>query len=199
MGKYIVVMYGEIGELKNVLPWRIKGARKLALSYLDHNLDANKEDKCMWSRNLSERPLDGIQKRMMLVLTMKAMTTFVMRNHIYRTGDQFYIQETGGHIGLKITTILAGIIMGEWDKQFNRMMDIRGIVLPVYKRYVDDVDIVYKIGPGNTTGVVREDVNKMIEVANGIMDCIVMEEDNEENYTNIRFKSMGGRWRDSLP
>ena len=119
MGKYIVIMYGEIGELKNVLPWRVKGARKLALSYLDHNLDSNKEDKWMWSRNLTERPPDGIQKRMMLVLTMKAMTMFVMRNHIYRTGDQFYTQETGGPIGLKITTTLAEIVMGEWDKQFN--------------------------------------------------------------------------------
>ena len=88
----------------------------------------------MWSRNLIERPPDGIQKRLMLVLTMKAMTTFVMRNHIYRTGDQLYIQETGGSIGLKIMTTLAEVVMGEWDKQFNQMMGIRGIVLPVYKR-----------------------------------------------------------------
>ena len=51
MGKYIFVMYGEVVELKNVLPRRAKGPRKLALSYLDYELDSNKEIKWVWNRD----------------------------------------------------------------------------------------------------------------------------------------------------
>ena len=158
VGKYIIVMYGEVVELKSILPKRAKGPRKVGLSYLDHELDSNKEIKWVWERDLKIRPPDGIQKRMMLILMMKSMVTFVMSNHIYRNGDQFYIQNTGGPIGLKLTTTLAEVVMGEWDKQFKRMMEVRGLSLPVYKRYVDDVDIVYEVGTGGTIGEVIEDV-----------------------------------------
>ena len=182
IGKYIMVLYGEIVELRNVLPKRAKGPRKLALSYLDKDLDSNKEIKWVWSRDLSQRPPDGLQKQMMIVLMMKAMVSFVMTNHIYQTGDQFYVQETGGPIGLKLTTTLAEIVMGEWDKQFNRLMEIRELKLPVYKRYVDDVDIVYEIGTGGTTGDLIEDVAHIMVEANSIIDCIQMEEDVKDNH-----------------
>ena len=71
---------------------------------------------------------------------------------------------------------------GEWDKQFNRLMEIRGLNFPVCKRYVDNVDIVYGIETGGTTGELVEDVAHIMVEANSIIDCIQMEEDIKDNY-----------------
>ena len=56
MGKYLVVLCGNEGlegcDLQDILLRRAKGPRKLGITYLDKDVDANKEDKWNWSRDL---------------------------------------------------------------------------------------------------------------------------------------------------
>ena len=54
--------------------------------------------------------------------------------------------------------------------------------MPVYKCNIDDVDMAYEIGSGGARGRVKEDAAEMRTIANGIMECIQMEEDVGENY-----------------
>ena len=44
------------------------------------------------------------------------------RNHAYRFKQETYMQQDGGPIGLKLTTVVAELVMAEWDVEFRRKM-----------------------------------------------------------------------------
>ena len=120
VGKYLVVLceIEEISELEDVLPYRAKGPKKLELSYLDKDLDTEKEEKWSWRRDLTSHPPSGDQKRMMLAKVVKELTTFVMGNHIYRFQGKMRRQITGCGIGHMLSEKMGGIVMEAWSKDF---------------------------------------------------------------------------------
>ena len=65
-----------------------------------------------------------------------------MKNHLYTFDHKIKLQLKGGPIGLELTGVLAQLFMVWWDRQFKTKMDENGLRLRMYKRYVDDVNVV---------------------------------------------------------
>ena len=69
----------------------------------------------------------------------------LMRNHLYQFEGKTRIQKEGGSIGLAATGIIARIRMGRWSKKFKEMCQTNLLSLLMYKAYVDDENMVWKV------------------------------------------------------
>ena len=78
----------------------------------------------------------------MFTEAMKVVLSFIMKNHLYTFDGQIKLQSKGGPIGLLLTGILAQLFMVWWDRQFKIKMDENGLRLRMYKRYVDDINVI---------------------------------------------------------
>ena len=67
---------------------------------------------------------------------------FIMENHIYTFNYEIKLQSRGGPIGLQLTGVLAQLFMVWWDRQFVKKVEDNGLKLRVYKRYVDDINVI---------------------------------------------------------
>ena len=100
------------------------------------------EDKrwAPWNKPTSQPDNGDIRK--MLVIAIKMSLHFVMENHIYVFDHEIRKQAQGGPIGLELTGVIAQLFMMWWDRQFIRKMEERQVNIILYKRYVDDINIV---------------------------------------------------------
>ena len=94
----------------------------------------------MW--RLPDKEPTANQKRKMLTECIRIALTIVMENHMYTFDNKIRKQTSGGAIGLTLTGTLAQIFMMWWDGEFIKRAEDAGIVLRMYKRYVDDIDPV---------------------------------------------------------
>ena len=74
----------------------------------------------------------------------------VFSNHMYRIGNKFYLQGDEGPIGLKATGSVARLIMIWWDRKFLTLMSTLGIIIYLYLRYIDDINVAVKSLPPGT-------------------------------------------------
>ena len=65
-----------------------------------------------------------------------------MKNHVYTFDKQIKLQSKGGAIGLKLAGVLAQLFIVWWNRQFKIKMDKNGLRLRMYKRYVDDINVI---------------------------------------------------------
>ena len=72
------------------------------------------------------------------------MILLTMMNHFYMVGDVIYKQRIGGPIGLRLTGVIAKIFMHVFDQRFKSILAKLGIVVRMYTRVVDDINMVVK-------------------------------------------------------
>ena len=124
-------------------------------------LEDSKEKRFMsWKKPLRE-PNDADIRRM-LGEALNVVLMFIMKNHVYGFGGIIKKQVKGGPIGLELTGVLAQVFMVWWDKRFKESLREMGIPLYMYKRYVDDINVVVgRVEPGtrfiNGTLTVNDD------------------------------------------
>lgn len=97
----------------------------------------------------------------MLTEAMKIALMFIMNNHMYKY-IKIKLQSKGGSIGLELTGVLAQLFMIWWDGQFLRKMEENGLRLSMYRRFVDDIDVIIngaKAGLRYVEGKVTKDGN----------------------------------------
>ena len=92
------------------------------------------------------RPSKENEKKM-FVAALRHVLMFVMRNHVYTFNDVIYRQSKGGPIGLELTGVLAQIFMVWWDRELKRIATTLGLEFYMYKRYVDDINLVMRVPP----------------------------------------------------
>ena len=97
---------------------------------------------------------------------------------MYAVGDDFYLQASGGPIGLELTGVLARVLMKNWDKRFLKAVADAGFVIMMYGRYVDDINQIAKLNGMSPTELIK----KLQEIANSIEPGIEMEVDICENH-----------------
>ena len=68
-----------------------------------------------------------------------------MKNHLYSFADKKKRQGKGGPIGLVLTDATAKIYMTWWDKKVKQEAAKEGLEIILYRRYVDDINIVAKM------------------------------------------------------
>ena len=135
IGKYLAVTMTEEEikreGLRNVVPERKRDSnRKVTVAYL-----SNKQNKGNWKTARTPR---HVQKRKMMALAVSNGVKACMRNHLYKVGDQVYLQMEGGPIGLELTGAASRAFMWRWDQMYIRKAKKAGIEIIKYERYVDD-------------------------------------------------------------
>ena len=85
------------------------------------------------------------EKKKMLSEALKIAIEFIMKNHIYTFKNITKKQSKGGPIGLELTGELAAVFMMWWDKELLKRVQNLGIEVLLYKRYVDDINMVIKL------------------------------------------------------
>ena len=201
VGKYLAVMMStnDIEEegLNHVVPKR-KNNRAITINYLQ-----NKKNNKKWHK--ARKPGRRQQKKM-LALAISIGVQQVLANHTYKVGDTIYLQTQGGPIGLEITGAVCRPFMMSWDKSYYlRMVKEAGIMMPLYKLYIDDSNQLGRVPPegsmydANTKRVVNNEeeadlrrgeekdsrlARVLRDIANDVQVGIELEEDHPSAHEN---------------
>ena len=191
VGKYVAVMVPqdviEQQGLVNVVPKRKRNrTRHITINYL-----RNKKNNDNWT--VARKP-GCRQKTKLLALAISTGVKLVMANHTYRVGDQYYLQASGGAIGLELTGAVSRAFMARWDRIYLGKVKKAGIKMLMYDRYVDDSNQLAEIAPpgseynvltGKLTGTSNQSETDeartariLKEIANSVQNGIVMELDH---------------------
>ena len=176
VAKYLAVMLTpaeiEDEKLTDVIPKRVKKARRKLTT---NCLFSNKPEAEEWLP--AARP-DSSQKRIMLANTLSVGVEAVMMNHTYTLADEIYIQSEGCPIGLDLSQAVARVVMMKFDKLYLKKVGEEGIIMHLYSRYIDDSNQVVEDNEDDE----EKSAQKLINIANGLLDGIEMEEDLPSRY-----------------
>ena len=99
-----------------------------------------------WS---NEREPSEDEVRKLFTIMIKDVVSFIMRNHVYTFDKKVYKQAKGGPIGLRLTGVLAKLIIIEFGRRWKRTITELGIWVPLDGIYVDDHNIAtWGVKPG---------------------------------------------------
>ena len=91
------------------------------------------------------------KKRKMISTALKVALKFLMKKHVYNLNNQMRKQQEGGAIGLELTGLLTRIYMIWWERQFLQTCRDNQVGPELYKRYVDDSNLLSRlVEPGKT-------------------------------------------------
>ena len=95
----------------------------LDIEYVERKSKGGKNVKVLkWSWKGKRKP-SQLQEKKMIGEMMVIMTRLILENHIYQFKGKLYLQTSGGGpIGLKLTGVLARIVMHFFDQKY---LDIR--------------------------------------------------------------------------
>ena len=173
------------------------------MAFLDSDQDRRGEEKWDWTGKRKEPT--NLQKKRMVARSMEIAVKTILSNHLYQMDGKVFRQQTGGHIGLEITGVLSRLVMLWWDKMFLHKLDKLGILMMIYKRYVDDGNMILDAVPVRARIVdgklsilpeaIQEDYGIPADkrtagliryIANTITPMIQMEEDFPSNHPTGR-------------
>ena len=149
MCKYLAIILGD-DEIKNkrlirFLPTRYNqdsGRVKPSVAFLDTEIIRNKQgekEKWIWDEWIEP---NGEILQQMSALMIRELVRATLSNHVYIADGKLYLQLKGGPIGLKITTVLAELLMSCFDSKYGRKLTELGLNPKLRSRYVDDENAV---------------------------------------------------------
>ena len=126
-----------------------------------------------------------LQKKM-ITEALRIIIKFIMSNHVYQFDNKIHKQEKGGAIGVELTGELAQIFMIWWTKRFHEKTTAENVQIHLYKRYVDDINLMTNV-PNGVTGNTMDEKEKdtaqlMKRIGDTIHTSIVLETDCPSNY-----------------
>ena len=99
-----------------------------------------------WTETNPEMDLNKTQKRFLLATAVRLLIVLIFSNHLYQFAGVEYRQLLGGPIGLRLTSMIARIVMDRWATIFLSRLDKAGLTINDFMKYVDDINIVMKNG-----------------------------------------------------
>ena len=172
LATYLAVMVSktELEEkgLSRHIPRRtveLEGKQKAAptIAYLDSSWyysstkGKGRARKEKWNWEQWQEP-GQVERKVMVALMLREQVRVLVTNHLYTTGGKLYHQLGGGPIGERITTILARMVMYQFDIRFLELTNRLKVPLLLSKRYVDDVNAAGRALDRKTSVKVREGV-----------------------------------------
>ena len=132
----------------------------------------------IWHPPKNNKPDDETVKKMISKALEVGINT-VMKTHVYKFAGETRTQKQGGAIGLELTGEIAGVFMSWWDKQMRKKIEEENIKTVIYKRYVDDINLIVEVKKGT-----KEDElwNKIKRVGDSIHGSIQLETDYPDKY-----------------
>ena len=96
----------------------------------------------LWQPTNPDQDLTASEKRRLIAKSVKLAIITVFRNHVYQFGERRYRQVSGGPIGLRLTSLVARIVMDRWALSFLSKLDKAGVTIWAMVKYVDDISIM---------------------------------------------------------
>jgi hypothetical protein len=81
------------------------------------------------------------EERLITAKVLEVAVRMILRHHIYKFGNKFYRQRTGGPMGLKLMGIVARIVMDIWARTLQTKLAESLITLEMLVKYVDDINL----------------------------------------------------------
>ena len=104
--------------------------------------EGGKPKASLWAPSNPDEELSDTQKKCLLSLVVKVATRNVFRHHLYSFAGDPRRQSRGGPIGLRLTSIVARIVMDQWISGFIVAVMDAGLTIHAIMKYVDDVNLV---------------------------------------------------------
>ena len=98
----------------------------------------------MWHPT-KRKPANEEEKTLLISEAIKVVLKFLLQNHMYSFAEMKKRQKNGGPIGLVLTDAIAKIFMTWWDRRMKQEAQKEGLEIFLYKRYVDDINIVARV------------------------------------------------------
>ena len=140
-----------------------------------------------WEKPENDKPSDAVIKRM-LGEALGVAVRYIMRNHIYMFNKEARRQKKGGPIGLGLTGDVAQVLMCWWDMKVIERLNERGMEVIMYKRYVDDINMVLRKRWGNddhgSEHLDKKNMDFVQEIANEVLPSIQVTTDYPSKNTN---------------
>ena len=105
---------------------------------------SNEKRSNVWHPPKNSCPSDETIKKM-IGKALQVGINAVMKAHVYKFAGETRVQKQGGAIGLELTGEIAGVFMSWWDKRMRRKIEEKGIKVIMYKRYVDDINLIVEV------------------------------------------------------
>ena len=177
VGLYLALNLSE-GELKNknisqFCPKR-KSKNGAPPTITGCALSKDKEKKMKPWLNREKTPNEDETKKL-LAEALRVVILFIMKNHIYQFDGEIRKQKNGGPIGLELTGDLAQIFMIWYDRELLKRMESENIKAVMYKRYVDDINMV--IEKQNPEDTEENIMNRVKDIGSKIHPTIEIEVD----------------------
>ena len=79
----------------------------------------------------------------LIVATVRriAVLTLFHPTHTYSFGGRYFLQKSGGPIGLRPTCCIARLVMLWWDEELIKLLVLNNIITNAEARYMDDIRI----------------------------------------------------------
>ena len=131
-----------------------------------------------WRQPLCSNPDKETRKRM-FAKALEVGINAVMNTHVYKFAGETRAQTKGGAIGLELTGEIAGVFLTWWDRCMRERIEKDGMKLIMYKRYVDDINLVVEVKEEEEEKEVWQSIR---DEGNKIHESIQLEEDYPSNY-----------------
>ena len=89
--------------------------------------ETGNKPKFKWTDKLE--PATDEDKRKLIAKVRKVAVRTIFSHHVYKFGGKFYRQTEGGPIGLRLTGVVAQLVMDRWAKQFLKRLSDAGITV----------------------------------------------------------------------
>ena len=138
--------------------------------------------------------------RLLFCLAIECMIQVTMSLHDFQFNGVIYRQRTGGSIGLDLTGIIADVYMCHWDKEFIKRCAHEKILMYLYKRYKDDINVAADTSDSNLLKDDKSVMLKLKEIADSIDPCISVTTDCCSNHTDLKTPILDIKvWIDEIP
>ena len=95
-----------------------------------------------WAESNPDKELSEENRRLLLSVALKIATRTIFRHHCYQFNGEVFRQAKGGPIGLRVTSVVARIVMDDWFTRFLGAILAAGIEVHGAMKYVDDVNLI---------------------------------------------------------
>ena len=82
------------------------------------------------------------EKRNILAKVVEIAVRTTFRLHMYQFEGKIRLQKAGGPIGLRLTGVVARLVMMYWEKKFKQILMANNITAYMFAWYVDDVNLL---------------------------------------------------------
>ena len=90
----------------------------------------------------TREPITKEEKKKMIGKVIEEAIKVTFSNHTYTYRNEFYKQIKGGAIGLRLTGVVARLVMDKWATLFRKHLKEAGVSEYLIEKYVDDVNVV---------------------------------------------------------